>query len=248
MQDTLKLQTFLAHAGIASRRASEKLIEEGLVTVNGKLAHLGQRISPNKDEVKYKGTKVSVLSDLTYLLLHKPAGYVSTTNDELGRKTVLNLLPLEKRAGLYPVGRLDQDSEGLLLLTNDGELAYVLTHPKFEIEKTYHVLLEGIPSTPALKHLERGVKLNDEYVKPVKTSILRRENKNTWLEIVIAEGKKHQVKRMINRTGYEVLRLIRVKMGPLELGDLLKGEYRELSQEEINTLRHLKNSSEKEIK
>lgn len=243
MQDSVKLQAFLAHAGIASRRASEKLIEEGLVTVNGKAAHLGQRVSPSSDVIKFKGKTVSLNTQHSYYILHKPTGYVSTTSDELGRKTVLKLLPAELSEGLYPVGRLDQDSEGLLLLTNDGDLTYVLTHPKFSIEKTYKVLLQGIPSTLALNHLKRGVKLSDEYIKPVSVNILGHENNNTWLEVTISEGKKHQVRRMIQRIGYEVIRLVRVKMGPLELGELKRGSYREVTEAEKEALMELKKTS-----
>ncbi|MEO8580981.1 MAG: pseudouridine synthase [Patescibacteria group bacterium] len=243
MQTTIKLQSFLAHSGVSSRRGAEKLIEEALVTVNDQPAHIGQRISVQKDKIRYRGKLISVSSVLSYYIIHKPVGFVSTTSDELERKTVLELLPEELRTGLYPVGRLDQDSEGLLLLTNDGDLTYILTHPKFEIEKTYQVLLQGIPSTRALDHLKRGVKLKDEYVKPVKITIMKHENKNTWLEIVISEGKKHQVKRMVNRIGYEVLRLIRVKMGPLELGELKKGEFRVLTDEELEKLLLLKKKS-----
>jgi pseudouridine synthase len=248
VSETIKLQAFLARAGISSRRGSEKLILDGLVSVNGQIAHIGQRIDPSKDIIEYQGKIVRMVTGLSYYLLHKPPGYVSTTSDELGRKTVLNLLPESIRSGLYPVGRLDQDSEGLLLLTNDGDLTYMLTHPKFQIQKTYEVLLEGIPSTPALEHLKRGVKLDDEYIKPVKMNILGHENRNTWLEITIDEGKKHQIKRMIKRTGYEVLRLKRTKMGPLELGHLKRGEYRTLTKEEENTLIQLKNNTSRDQK
>lgn len=243
MQDTLKLQTFLAHAGISSRRGSEKLIEEGLVTVNGEPAHIGQRVSVKKDVIKYKGEKVTLTTVLSYYIVHKPVGYVSTTSDELDRKTVLKLLPQSVSEGLYPVGRLDQDSEGLLLLTNDGDLTYVLTHPKFSVQKTYHVLLRGIPTTPALDHLKRGVKLSDEYVKPINVKILGHESKNTWLEITISEGKKHQVKRMVKRIGYEVLRLIRTQMGPLVLEGLKTGEFREITEQEREQLMKLKKIS-----
>lgn len=240
MPETIKLQSFLAHAGVASRRASEKLIEEGQVTVNGQVAHIGQRITPNKDTVEHNGKKVSLQGDFSYFLVHKPVGFVSTTSDELKRKTILELLPPQFRTGMYPVGRLDLDSEGLVLLTNDGPLTFVLTHPQFEIQKTYQVLLQGIPSTPALSHLRRGVKLKEGYFIPISLEILRHEDKNTWLEIVISEGKKHQVKRMMNRIGYEVMRLIRTQMGPLELGELQKGSYRELTKDETSTLLQMK--------
>lgn len=242
---SMKLQTYIAHLGVASRRAAEKMISEGEVWVNNHQAHIGQRIDPEKDVVKVKGHPLTDLNTpKKYFLLNKPVGVVSTTQDELQRKTVLSFLPQAQRIGMYPVGRLDMESEGAILLTNDGELAYILTHPKFEIQKTYHVLLSGVPTTPALKHLERGVKLADEYIKPVKISILGHENKNTWLEVVINEGKKHQVRKMIRRIGYEVLRLKRTNMGPLRLGDLGPGKIRSLTQEEYSDLLELKKLSD----
>lgn len=243
-EQSIKIHAYLAHCGIASRRASEKLIQEEKVWVNGQFATIGQRVDPQQDviEVEVKPGKRTIINQVAspkYFLLNKPRGYVSTASDELGRKTVLKLLP-QTEDRLYPVGRLDIDSEGLLLLTNDGDLAYTLTHPKFEVPKTYHVLLKGIPSTPALNHLKRGIKLAEEFVKPVSVSILRREEqKNTWIAITIKEGKYQQVRRMMKRTGYEVLRLIRVQMGTLELGDLPLGEVRELTEQEISNLHTL---------
>lgn len=239
---TIKLQVFLAHAGIASRRKSEQLILDGVVTVNGETAHLGQRIKEESDFIQVKGKLIKNTTSKEYFILNKPRGIVSTTHDELNRKHVVDLLPVNKRQGMYPVGRLDQDSEGLILLTNDGELCNMLTHPKFEIEKTYHVLLKGIPSTLALEHLKRGVKLGGMYVRPVKINVLTHENNNTWLAVVIKEGQKHQVRKMIARIGYDVVRLVRVQMGPLVLGEIKNGAVRELTQEEKAAILEIKKS------
>lgn len=238
-QNTIKIHAYLAHRGVASRRASEKLVVEGKVKVNGEIATIGQRINPYKDKVTVDGKPLTTTtSQSKYYILNKPRNYVSTVNDELGRKTVLHFFP-DATERLYPVGRLDVDSEGLLLLTNDGDVAYTLTHPKFQIEKTYQILLHGIPSTPALNLLKRGIKLREGFVKAMNLKILRREEGNTWLEITIREGRYQQVRRMMKRIGYEVDRLVRVKMGPLELGGLPKGTVRELSIEEEHELKEV---------
>lgn len=234
---TQKLHAYIAHCGIASRRAAEKMILEGIVKVNDKPAVIGQRITPGKDIVKIRNKPINTNEATRYFLVNKPVGVVSTAQDELNRKTVVELVPnVEER--LYPVGRLDVESEGLMLLTNDGKLAHTLTHPSFEIMKTYHVLLKGIPSTPALMHLRRGVKLREGYVAPIEVQILRREEqKNTWISITIDEGMNHQVRRMISRIGYDVIRLIRMSMGPFELGTLRPGACRELSGEEVEQMK-----------
>ena len=231
MPDTIKLQKFLSQAGVASRRQAEKLIEDKHVQVNGQTATLGQRIDPQIDEVKFKGKKVSV-ADKIYYLINKPLGVVSTTSDELKRRTVLSLIP-KLTEKIYPVGRLDIDSEGLMLLTNDGELAQKLTHPKFEIPKTYEVFVAGTPSTKALEHLRRGVKLKDGFTRPAQVEVLRHEAANTWLEITISEGRNRQVRRMMDRVGYPVLKLIRVKFGPFSLDDIDGEQFIQLARESM---------------
>lgn len=231
---SLKLQAFLAHAGIASRRASEKLIEEGKVKVNGEVAHLGQRVIPGKDVVVYHGQTLSEPEQHIYVIINKPVNVVSTTSDELGRKTVLSLLPPKlQQHRLYPVGRLDFDSQGLLLLTNDGDLAHRLTHPSYEVPKTYEVVLDRAPTTKAIEHLERGVKLSDGYAKPLSlTKVL-----DDTFEITISEGRNHQVKRMFMRAGYIVIQLTRISMGPLHLDQLEDKTYKVLSEEEVLELK-----------
>lgn len=227
----------MAQLGVASRRKSEELIADGLVKVNGQPAHIGQRVNPNFDAVSIKGKTINNTSapELVYFLVNKPRGHVSTTSDEHGRRTVLDLLPktVTKEFRLFPVGRLDIDSQGLLLLTNDGPLAQQLTHPSFQHQKTYEVLVMGAPSRKALEHLERGVKLKEGYSKPDHIEVLHQDGNNTWIELTIHEGRNHQVRRMMERIGYPVLELIRTKMGPFELDTLDEARYIQLSSQEV---------------
>lgn len=232
----MKLQAYLSKVGIASRRASEKLIAEGKVLVNGTVAHIGQRINPEKDTITYNGEQLNSTENKRYFLVDKPVGYISTTNDELGRKSVLELLPKGIDERLYPVGRLDKESEGLLLLTNDGGFANQLTHPKYEIEKTYHVFVRRNPTFNALMHLRKGVKLKDGFTKPAKVERLSSDENGAWIEITISEGRNHQVRRMMERVGYPVERLVRMSMGPLHI-DQLEGErVKELTSNEVAEL------------
>lgn len=232
---TIKLQKYLAQAGICSRRKAEEAVSAGKVTVNGQPAHIGQRIDPAQDKVIFEGRAVQPATEKRYFLVYKPAGLVSTTSDELNRPTVLSLLP-DVADRLYPVGRLDLESEGLMLLTNDGQLTQELTHPSREVPKTYKVLVAGIPSTKALNHLSRGVRLKEGYTHLAEVEILKHENNNTWLEITIHEGMHRQVRRMLERVGYDTLLLIRTKMGRFDL-DMLEGrEVRELAADEVKRL------------
>ncbi|MBP9819131.1 rRNA pseudouridine synthase [Candidatus Woesebacteria bacterium] len=231
--DTIKLHAYLAHRGIASRRAAEELIKAGKVTVNGAVAQIGQRINPAQDQVAVEGKIVTQNHEpATYILVYKPPGIISTTADELDRNTVLDLIPRQS-VRLYPVGRLDKESEGLMLLTNDGELAQKLTHPRYHFAKTYQVQVAGKPTLKALDHLRRGVKLKEGYTQPAEVQVLNREEETTWLSITIYEGRNRQVRRMLERVGYETLRLIRETMGPFSLDDLLEQPYRILSTREL---------------
>ncbi len=216
---TIKLQKFLATAGVASRRKSEELIVSGQVTVNAVVAKIGQRIDPTGDLVQIAGQVVTDQTKKMYYLVDKPRGVITTTNDELNRPTILSLLPVLDTK-LYPVGRLDQDSEGLVLLTNDGDLAYRLTHPKFEVNKTYQVQLDRQPSQSALDHLQSGVKLSDGWAKPLDLKELDKNSDSTWYELSVNEGRNRLVRRMWERVGYEVKRLIRTQMGPFTLDQL----------------------------
>jgi 23S rRNA pseudouridine2605 synthase len=222
---SIKIHTFLAHAGIASRRKSEELVAEGKVKVNGQIAQIGQRVNPQTDKVELNGKKVGEREKTVTYLIYKPAGVVSTTSDELNRKNVIDFLQkeigrTEKLPRLYPVGRLDLDSEGLMILTNDGELTHTMTHPSFEVEKTYRITVLGHPTEKALAHLEKGVLLKEGMTAPAHVEVIDSDDENTILEITIHEGRYHQVKRMMLRVGYEVTRLVRVKMGEYSLEDL----------------------------
>ncbi len=237
-ENSIKLQSFMAHAGIASRRKAEQLIIDGKVTVNGAMAHLGQRINPNHDTVTVDGQKIEQETEKVAYLIYKPVGYVSTTEDELGRKTVVDFLKQEAKEEtlpprLYPVGRLDLDSEGLMILTNDGELTQKMTHPSYEVEKTYRITVEGLPSEKALAHLERGVLLNEGMTAPAQVEVIEYQREHTVLEITIHEGRYHQVKRMLLRVGYPVTKLIRVKMGQFSLTDLDGKPWKKLRSEEL---------------
>ena len=235
--NTIKLQAFLSQAGIASRRKCEILISEGKITVNGEVAHIGQRIDPVKDIVVYNGETINSNETKRYFLIDKPFGYVSTTSDEMGRKNVTQLLPKEVTERLYPVGRLDIDSEGLILLTNDGEVAQKLTHPRYAVEKTYHICTQRNPSFNALMHLRKGVKLKEGYTNPATVERLSTDEDGTWLEIIINEGRNHQVKRMMERVGYPVEKLVRISMGTLHIDMLEGGTVVELSKEQVSELK-----------
>ncbi len=236
-----RLQKFLARAGVASRRHAEELIRAGRVRVNGQpVTHLGTKINPAIDEIQVDGRPVRPSDASVYLALHKPAGVVSTASDPQGRQTVLDLLPATLRAKrVFPVGRLDLDSEGLLLLTNDGSFALRLTHPRYEQEKEYHALVQGQPSPDALTSLRRGLLLPGETrpTAPAQARLLRALGDGTsWLSVTLHEGRKRQVRRMFAAVGHPVLRLIRVRVGPLRLGDLPPGHWRPLSAAEVRTL------------
>lgn len=233
---TPKIHAYLAQQGVTSRRKAEELVKQGKVTVNGTIATVGQRIDPEKDKIAVKGQALSTSSELTYFLIHKPTGYASTVSDELDRPTVLELIPQQSER-LYPVGRLDLDSSGLMLLTNDGNVAYSLTHPKFEIPKTYEVKIGGRPTSKALDHLRRGVRLKEGYTSPAEVDILRHDTTATWLAITIHEGRNRQVRRMMERVGYTVQELIRVQFGPFALEQLGKKKYLKLTEKEIQELK-----------
>lgn len=230
-----RLQKVLARAGVASRRDCEELIAAGRVTVNGRVVRvLGTRVDLATDEVAIDGKVVQLPEERTYVVLHKPAGVISTAEDPQGRPTVIDQVDLPVR--LFPVGRLDLDSEGLLLLTDDGALTHQLTHPSFEVEKEYRALLDQTPTADALRDWRNGVLLHGEPTAAAWVDVIERTDTGTWVRVVLHEGRKRQIREVARLLGYEVLRLIRVREGPLQLGDLPAGEWRRLTAEEVTTL------------
>ena len=225
-----RLQKVLARAGFGSRRSCEELIASGRVTINGEPATLGDRVDVTIDRVSVDGVPVSVRDDLVYYLLNKPRGVVTTASDPQGRPTVIELLPLEPR--IFPVGRLDADTEGLLLLTNDGELTHRLTHPSFGVEKEYLVEVDGEPSPAALRRLRHGVELDDGVTAPARVGRVE----PTVLRITIHEGRNRQVRRMCASVGHPVLRLVRTRVGTLTDRSLKPGEWRPLTMAEVREL------------
>jgi 23S rRNA pseudouridine2605 synthase len=225
-----RLQKILAQAGLGSRRASEELIAAGRVRVNGEVATLGTRADPETDVIEVDGAVVGVRQGLVHYLLNKPAGVVTTARDPQGRPAVVDLVPAEPR--VYPVGRLDADTEGLLLLTNDGELAHRLTHPSFGVDKEYLAGVAGTPSRGAVRRLREGVELDDGPTAPAKVSLVDEHT----LRITIHEGRNRQVRRMCEAVGHPVQRLVRVRIGPLADRRLAPGAWRPLTQAEVRDL------------
>jgi 23S rRNA pseudouridine2605 synthase len=229
-----RLQKVLAAAGVASRRACEELIAAGRVTVNGEVAELGSRCDPTADVVELDGERVNVDPDRVYVMLNKPRGVVTTADDPQGRPTVVDLVELPQR--LYPVGRLDQDTEGLLLLTNDGELTHRLLHPSYEVERTYVALVPGPVRKKALAQLREGVELDDGLARARRARVLGEERGKALVELVLTEGRNREVRRMLGALGLTVERLARVAYGGVELGELRQGNWRFLTQAEVGAL------------
>jgi 23S rRNA pseudouridine2605 synthase len=235
----IRLQKVIAAAGLASRRKAEELIAAGRVTVNGQVIRkLGTRIDPSREHVKVDGRHLRALEPHAYLILNKPKGYVSSLSDPRGRPTIRDLLQ-GVRLRVFPVGRLDYDTEGLLLLTNHGEMAQALLHPRHHVPKVYLAKVKGILDEDDIRRLERGVSLDDGMTNPANLKKVRKTEENSWIELTVYEGRKHQVKRMLEAVGHPVLKLKRIKFGPLALGELAVGRFRYLSDSETNALRAL---------
>lgn len=230
-----RLQKYLARCGIASRRGAERLILEGRVQVNGSVVStLGAKVDPARDLVQVDGKVVRPVERMYYLALNKPPGYVTTVVDPYNRPTVMDLVPFPVR--VYPVGRLDADSEGLLLLTNDGYLAHQLIHPRYGVDKEYYVQVSGEITREKLQKLRLGVQLEDGVTAPARVRVLRRDGMTGWLSVTIREGRKRQVRRMMAAVGLNVLRLVRVRIGPVRLGRLAPGKFRALTPAEVARL------------
>ena len=238
MDEKIRLQKYLAECGIASRRKAEEYIESGKVEVNGKkVTELGTKINPNKDVVYFNNKKVTKRSDNIYILLNKPIGYVTTTKDQFNRQTVIDLIKGINRR-IIPVGRLDMYTSGALILTNDGEFTYKITHPSHEITKTYTVTLNGIITNEEIIKLSKGLEIEDYITRPAKVRIIKTDfEKNiSRIEITIHEGKNRQVRKMCEAVGKNVKALHRSKIGNIDVKGLKIGEWRYLSQTEINNI------------
>ncbi len=231
-----RLQKILAHAGFGSRRACEDMILSGRVTVNGQVAHIGSKADIQIDLVKLDGKLVRLPESYQYIALNKPRGFLSTVSTPDPRPTVLDLVP--SKSNLYPVGRLDVDSEGLILLTNDGELANQLTHPRYEHEKEYRVLVARQPASEQLEAWRRGVVLEDGHkAAPAQVWVEKPFGKGAWLGVVMHEGRKRQIRETAGLLGLPVVRIVRVRIGTLELGRLKPGEWRHLTEAEVASLK-----------
>lgn len=238
MAKPVRLQKLLSECGIASRRKAEELIEQGKVRVNGHVASLGDKVDPQNDRVTVQGRKVSVPKEKKYIMLHKPRGYVTTMSDEMDRKCVAELVE-NVGVRVYPVGRLDKDSEGLLLLTNDGELANAIAHPKGHVSKTYRVTVRGKVTEEQQARLSAGIMLDERLTAPAEVRTVSVTDDRTTLEMTIYEGRNREIRRMCESLGLEVLRLKRISIGKIKLGGLKYGDWRELNDDELRSLRTL---------
>jgi len=237
----VRLQKVLAAAGVASRRAAELMISEGRVEVNGTLVtEQGSRVDPDRDVIRVDGSRIPPPRRHSYLVLNKPRGVVSTLEDPQGRPTLADFVPA-RRGRLFHVGRLDADTEGLLIMTNDGEFAHRLAHPSSEIPKTYLAEVAGVIRSPTLKQLRGGIKLDDGPVKPSKVTLVTTGADRSLIKITLHEGRNHIVRRTMEAVGHPVRRLSRIGIGPVRLGDLREGEMRDLTQEELGALLDLTN-------
>ncbi len=235
--ESIKLQKYAADCGLMSRRAAEKEIEAGNFAVNGVTATLGMRVDPQNDAITYKGKGVAPESGRkVYIMLYKPKGVVTTMNDEKGRKSVKDIVDAGVR--VYPVGRLDLNSEGLLLMTNDGELTNLITHPSGEIKKVYAVTLKGKVSNEELDRLRAVKELDGEKIAPVGVELVSRNETNSVVHFTLSEGKNREIRRICETVGVYITKLKRISLGPLRIGDMKSGEYRELNSSELRALKN----------
>ena len=231
----VRLQKYLSDCGVASRRKSEELIEQGKVRVNGKVALIGEKIDPKHDTITVSGKKIVRQKTHTYIMLHKPRGFITTMSDEMDRKCVAQLIQ-DVPARVYPVGRLDRDSEGLLLFTNDGAFANAMTHPSKHVPKTYRVTVRPSITQEQLTALTQGVIIDDGVTAPAEVRVITKEENRVVLEIILYEGRNRQIRKMCEALGLEVARLRRTAIGTVKLGMLKQGDWRELTEEEVRKL------------
>ncbi|MGN1442760.1 MAG: pseudouridine synthase [Acutalibacteraceae bacterium] len=234
-QEMVRLQKFMSECGVASRRKSEELIESGKVRVNGAVASLGDKINPKKDTVTVNGKKLVKQKEHKYIMLHKPRGFITTMSDEMERKCVAQLIS-DVPQRVYPVGRLDRESEGLLLFTNDGEFANALTHPKKHVSKTYRVTVRPGITEEQLSAITEGIIIDDRKTAPAEVRVVTKEENRVVLEIILYEGRNRQIRKMCEQLGLEVARLKRTAIGSVKLGMLKQGDWRELTEEEVGKL------------
>ncbi len=236
-EDKMRLQKYLALCGVASRRAAEKLITDGRVAVNGSVVtELGTKVSP-KDKVTFDGKAVTYGEKKIYIAINKPVGYLSSASDDRGRRTVIDLVKDEFPERLYPVGRLDYDTEGLIFLTNDGDFTYAVTHPKHNIDKTYEAIIRGRLTEDEVLSLCRGVDIDGFITSPALVDIMDEREGKSIVHITIHEGKNRQVRKMFEAVGHRVLKLKRISVGRVKLGNLRSGSWRELTEREIKSLK-----------
>lgn len=239
----IRLQKHLSECGIASRRKAEELIENGKVRVNGRVAHIGDKVDPKRDKVTVSGKNVVAVTNKVYIMLHKPRGFVTTMSDEFGRKNVSDLVK-DVGVKVFPVGRLDRDSEGLLLMTNDGEMANKLTHPSSHVNKTYRVTVAGEVDAEKVDTLCDGIELDGKKTLPCDVFVIERKADRTVLNFIIQEGRNRQIRRMCDAVGLEVLRLKRTEIAGVKLGMLPPGSWRELNAREMQRIEGISKNKE----
>lgn len=233
--DRIRLQKYLSMCAVASRRKAEELIAQGKVKVNGKVAQVGDKVSPKHDTVTVGGKKISAQKQKHYIMLHKPRGFITTMEDEMGRKCVAELVR-DVGARVYPVGRLDKDSEGLLLMTDDGEFANRMTHPSKHIPKTYRVTVRPDVTEDMLTAFATGIEIDGRITSPADAHVIEKQENRVVMEIVLYEGRNRQIRKMCEALGLEVARLKRTSVGSIKLGMLQPGKWRELTQDEVHKL------------
>ncbi|MDD6527042.1 MAG: pseudouridine synthase [Oscillospiraceae bacterium] len=234
-EEKVRLQKFMSECGVASRRKSEELIESGKVRVNGAVASLGDKINPKKDTVTVSGKKIVKQKEHKYIMLHKPRGFITTMSDEMERKCVAQLIS-DVPQRVYPVGRLDRESEGLLLFTNDGEFANALTHPKKHVSKTYRVTVRPGVTDEQLSAITEGIIIDDRKTAPAEVRVVTKEDNRVVLEIILYEGRNRQIRKMCEQLDLEVARLKRTAIGSVKLGMLKQGDWRDLTEDEVRKL------------